>query len=398
MGKSKRLKAEADNTMQVDIQEGDGATAQSEAKVKKSKKRVLEASTVVNDEGGTEEPPKKKKKKSKKEKETMEVDDDDTINPKFDESSNVADTSSKKERKAQKNDWKNKKSGTVDDSMDVDAQSPGDADPGVASVDVEKSKDKKKKKDKSRSKKEDAFDEPSPPVEESIPLVFDAEPSALPSPKKKREKRPKDRIKNKPVKDSSPSEATTKQKKKRARKNRTSFPDPEADESLNLQAQKALDYAFTQFNAPNEWKFNKARQNWIIRNAFSAESIPETYLSLAIKYLSGLQGGSRDKLKDTCNSIITAPPPPPPKSTNPDGPKSILKKPTEEGPFPAKVKSSAKAGPLIDMPKAGPLIDTPKTGALVEPEAIEQVGPSPADVKLERAKALLEALEASGES
>ncbi len=35
----------------------------------------------------------------------------------------------------------------------------------------------------------------------------------------------------------------------------------------------ALDYAFTQFEEPDSWKFNKARQNWIIRNVWSEEAV-----------------------------------------------------------------------------------------------------------------------------
>lgn len=38
----------------------------------------------------------------------------------------------------------------------------------------------------------------------------------------------------------------------------------------------ALDYAFTQFEEPDNWKFNKARQNWIIRNVWSEEAVCAT--------------------------------------------------------------------------------------------------------------------------
>ncbi|TEB35370.1 hypothetical protein FA13DRAFT_1337469 [Coprinellus micaceus] len=107
------------------------------------------------------------------------------------------------------------------------------------------------------------------------------------------------------------------------RKNRTDFPDPHGDESLTDQARKALDYAFLQFNKPSEWKFNKAKQNWLIRNVWSSEAIPDNYLRLATKYLTQVQGGSRDKLQETCKAAIAEPLPSPapandePKDTKP---------------------------------------------------------------------------------
>lgn len=70
------------------------------------------------------------------------------------------------------------------------------------------------------------------------------------------------------------------------RKNRTNFADPRGDSTLGSQSRKgscysvkhlpkptkchsALEYAFMQMNKPSKWKFNKARQNWIIRNLWA---------------------------------------------------------------------------------------------------------------------------------
>ncbi|KAL0581955.1 hypothetical protein V5O48_000012 [Marasmius crinis-equi] len=113
---------------------------------------------------------------------------------------------------------------------------------------------------------------------------------------------------------------------KKRSKNKTGFPDPEEDSTLSEQAQRgsslplcrsvdnadaspALSYAFIQFRRPKKWKFQKARQNWLIRNFWSDKSVPETHVPLVLKYLSNVQGGVRENLIKTCNSIITSKPP-----------------------------------------------------------------------------------------
>ncbi|RDX53218.1 hypothetical protein OH76DRAFT_1470177 [Lentinus brumalis] len=101
-----------------------------------------------------------------------------------------------------------------------------------------------------------------------------------------------------------------KSKKKRKRHSISGFPDPSEDESLSEQAQKALHYAFTQFEDPGSWKFNKARQNWLIRNVWSEEAIPEIYVPLVTKYLQGVQGGGRESLIKLCREAIEPPKPP----------------------------------------------------------------------------------------
>ncbi|KAI9001272.1 hypothetical protein BD414DRAFT_526503 [Trametes punicea] len=98
--------------------------------------------------------------------------------------------------------------------------------------------------------------------------------------------------------------------KKRKRRTTSGFPDPTEDESLSEQAQKALHYAFTQFEEPHEWKFNKARQNWIIRNCWSEQAIPETYMALVSRYLQGVQGGAREALVKLCQEVVDAVQPP----------------------------------------------------------------------------------------
>lgn len=79
---------------------------------------------------------------------------------------------------------------------------------------------------------------------------------------------------------------------KKKHKNRTNFTDPREDTQLSTQSRKgahysvalakldgflllstALEYVFTQMNRPSRWKFNKARQNWLIRNVWSSETV-----------------------------------------------------------------------------------------------------------------------------
>jgi len=72
---------------------------------------------------------------------------------------------------------------------------------------------------------------------------------------------------------------------KKKRKGATKISDPAQDKSLSEQALKGmfvntklgrefifhvgLSYAFSQYCNPAEWKFNKARQNWLVRNIWS---------------------------------------------------------------------------------------------------------------------------------
>ncbi|WWC70947.1 uncharacterized protein I206_104899 [Kwoniella pini CBS 10737] len=53
------------------------------------------------------------------------------------------------------------------------------------------------------------------------------------------------------------------------------------------------------------WKFNKAKQNWLIRNIFSNEEIPIKYLDIVLSYLKTVQGLSRNNLIESAKKIIT---------------------------------------------------------------------------------------------
>ncbi|KAG7097174.1 hypothetical protein E1B28_004549 [Marasmius oreades] len=72
------------------------------------------------------------------------------------------------------------------------------------------------------------------------------------------------------------------------------FLDPREDLTLSEQAQKALSYAYTQFQHPKKWKFHKARQNWLIRNFWSDNTIPDVHVPLVLRYFANIQGGARE--------------------------------------------------------------------------------------------------------
>lgn len=80
--------------------------------------------------------------------------------------------------------------------------------------------------------------------------------------------------------------------------------DPSVDESLSGQSRKALSYAYARFEDPPNWKFNKAKQIWLIKKLWSEEMIPEKYFTLVTKYLADVKGGIRDNLIQMCNSVV----------------------------------------------------------------------------------------------
>ncbi|KAF8450744.1 hypothetical protein L210DRAFT_2409621 [Boletus edulis BED1] len=97
------------------------------------------------------------------------------------------------------------------------------------------------------------------------------------------------------------------------------YPDPAIDESLAEQSRRALSYAYERCRGIETWKFNKARQNWLLRNVWSEQAVsrglslpfnvvfrviqvPENYIPLVIGYLAGISGGAREKLIEECIS------------------------------------------------------------------------------------------------
>lgn len=187
---------------------------------------------------------------------------------------------------------------------------------------AEAAETKVKPKKSKRSRKADHPDDEAHPVHTESPTVAIAH-SPLPEfPRKKhrtstysdvveKEDKPsskaekeKKRKRKERQEDEQEQVAPPKPKKRKSRKPQHDLPDPSEDETLTDQARKALHYAYLQFIDPGSWKFNKARQNWLVRNLWSADAIPETYIPLLNRYLAGVQGGVREMLVKTCQEVL----------------------------------------------------------------------------------------------
>ncbi|KAF8609348.1 hypothetical protein BDV93DRAFT_518181 [Ceratobasidium sp. AG-I] len=90
---------------------------------------------------------------------------------------------------------------------------------------------------------------------------------------------------------------------------------PLTDESLPELSQRGLAYAYQyaqHVSLPSDserathqaWKFNKGRQNWVLRNVTNPTTIPDPYLSLAMIYVTSIKGGALDSLKKTCKMTM----------------------------------------------------------------------------------------------
>ncbi|XP_068002806.1 uncharacterized protein C7orf50 homolog isoform X1 [Melanerpes formicivorus] len=45
---------------------------------------------------------------------------------------------------------------------------------------------------------------------------------------------------------------------------------------------------------PEEWKFQKTRQTWLLLHMYDKEKVPDKYFTILLDYLQGLQGSARD--------------------------------------------------------------------------------------------------------
>lgn len=80
---------------------------------------------------------------------------------------------------------------------------------------------------------------------------------------------------------------------------------------LSEPAKKAIFYAqlyaAQQAGAQDVWKFNKARQGWLLRNYF--EGVPEKYVPVVAQYLKTVVGGVRKTLEEKAREYVDAPVP-----------------------------------------------------------------------------------------
>lgn len=169
-------------------------------------------------------------------------------------------------------------------------------------------------KNKEKKKKPKASDEQENDQEENPPVAEIADETPK---KKKRKNRQTDPEEAPPKKKKKPSASedtvvepptteggSKKKKKKEKRAQEIDLSNPADDSSLSEQASKALTYAYLQFSQPTAWKFNKARQNWLIRNFWSDQAIPESHVPLVLRYLTDVKGRVREALIKSCQDTL----------------------------------------------------------------------------------------------
>jgi hypothetical protein len=67
-----------------------------------------------------------------------------------------------------------------------------------------------------------------------------------------------------------------------------------------------LSYLSQYHNDRSNWKFNKAKQNDVLDNAFNIFRIPDEYIDAFVEYVKGLQGaGVIERLKQRCHTTLT---------------------------------------------------------------------------------------------
>ncbi|KAG9101181.1 hypothetical protein FS749_009643 [Ceratobasidium sp. UAMH 11750] len=131
--------------------------------------------------------------------------------------------------------------------------------------------------------------------------------------KPEREKRPKKPKDKTPVKASTEEAPVSVLDKIRIADIPIPYTNPLTDASLPELSQRGLAYAYQyaqHISLPSDsaraaqqpWKFNKGRQNWIIRNVTDPAVVPDQYLALAMVYIDSIKGGARDVLKKTCKT------------------------------------------------------------------------------------------------
>ncbi|XP_062359822.1 uncharacterized protein C7orf50 homolog isoform X2 [Cinclus cinclus] len=59
-------------------------------------------------------------------------------------------------------------------------------------------------------------------------------------------------------------------------------------------SERALAYLTSWSKNPEEWKFQKTRQTWLLLHMYDKEKVPDKYFTILLDYLQGLRGSARD--------------------------------------------------------------------------------------------------------
>ncbi|VDB83276.1 unnamed protein product [Peniophora sp. CBMAI 1063] len=313
--KAAKDRAEHDQAVEEDLElvvtQLDDAMGKKEKKTrKKSEVAPIEESAIVAEAVATEPSPEKKRKRKSeaasslektqepvqtlKEKKTKHKIDAPAVLPvpdvevptPVDNAMGVEPigepTPSKKEKK------KRRKSEVA--PMDVDTQVPAPTPTATPEAGPSTAEPKKEKRKKHKT------DATAAPVEASPePVVSTVEPV---TPAKKEKKR-----KRKDAEDAMDVDTPAKPAKK---SKASAIVNPSSDESLSSSAKEALLYAHAHHRDPAAFKFNKAKQSWLVRNMWKLDEIPENYTPLLAHYLGTVQGQMRKTLTNICKDKLDA--------------------------------------------------------------------------------------------
>ncbi|XP_042336567.1 uncharacterized protein C7orf50 homolog isoform X2 [Sceloporus undulatus] len=66
----------------------------------------------------------------------------------------------------------------------------------------------------------------------------------------------------------------------------------------------ALNYLTNWSESPREWKFQKTRQTWLLLHMYDKEKVPDSYFSILLRYLEGLQGNARETTVQKAEALM----------------------------------------------------------------------------------------------
>ncbi|XP_040430639.1 uncharacterized protein C7orf50 homolog isoform X2 [Cygnus olor] len=66
----------------------------------------------------------------------------------------------------------------------------------------------------------------------------------------------------------------------------------------------ALAYLTSWSKNPEEWKFQKTRQTWLLLHMYDKEKVPDEYFTILLDYLEGLRGSARDTTVQKAEALM----------------------------------------------------------------------------------------------
>lgn len=135
-----------------------------------------------------------------------------------------------------------------------------------------------------------------------LPAGFDDDATTTTTTTTEEEPREKKKKKKEGRFESPPPPSQKKKKKRRRSEKRKDAKEDVEDDATDAKLAYLLAYHTTR----DTWRFEKAKQNWILRHAFSAAMIPEDRYGDALKaYITGLLApAARDRLVEEANEIV----------------------------------------------------------------------------------------------